>query len=248
MDFNIYDLYVDASINLDKKVGCAGMALVDRKRDQMLDSRYIVKENATNNMSEIIAIWMAIYRAIELLYTENLPFHVNIFSDSQISLFGMREWIPTWIKKRQGDIIYNTAGPVYNQEWFLDSYHAILSSGLKLKFWHQKGHVDPNNPRSIFISDKTFRTSNVNSMHMIGTTPQILAKYNNYVDNTSRDILNAILAGQDIRQFPNALLMKISPMPMCYNLTNESIEIYESLIRGGLNYPIYFNGGKKNEI
>ena len=53
-------------------------------------------------MCEIIALWRGVYRAIELLYTETLPFHVNIFSDSQISLFGMREWISTWVKNKRG--------------------------------------------------------------------------------------------------------------------------------------------------
>lgn len=240
MDFNIYDIYADASINLETKLGCAGIALVDRKKDLLIDERYFIKEHSTNNMCEIIAVWAGIYRAIELLFTETVAFHVNVFSDSQISLFGMREWISTWIKNKRGDILFNN-GPIANQEWFADAYHAILASGLKLKFFHQKGHVDANNPRSVFEADKSFRTSNTNSMHMIGTTPQVLARYNNLVDQNSRRIVVAITNGADINSFPNARIVPC--IPTMYSFIDGEIDQYLTQIRGGLNYPKYFNGG-----
>lgn len=242
MDFNIYDIYVDASINLERKIGCAGMILVDRKRDIILDSQYLIKDNASNNMCEIIALWMGVIRAVNLLYTENIPFHVNIFSDSQISLFGMREWIPGWVLKRKGHTLINSVGAVANQEWFEDAYHAILASGLKLKFFHQKGHVCITNPKSLFLSDKVFRASNTNSPHMIGVAPKTLAIYNNYVDETSRDILNNLINGVNVYQASN--VNYIFNIPMIYDFTDEAVEIYKSQIRGGLNYPINFNGGK----
>lgn len=240
MDFNIYDVYADASINLENKIGCAGIALVDRKKDLLIDEQYFVKEQATNNMCEIIALWLGVYRAIELLYTETLPFHVNIFSDSQISLFGMREWISTWVKNKRGQVLFNN-GPIANQEWFADAYHAIICTGLKLKFFHQKGHVDARNPRSIFEADRSFRTANANSMHMIGTTPQILAKYNNLVDQNSRKIVVALTNGADITQMPNVRIVPY--IPTMYRFVDGEVEQYLSLIRGGLNYPRNFNGG-----
>lgn len=236
MEFNIYDIYVDASINLEQKLGCAGMALVDRKRDTMVDSRYLVKPNATNNMCEIIAIWMGIYRAIELLYFESLPFHVNIFSDSQISLFGMREWLPSWIRKRNGNVLINSSGAVSNQIWYEDAYHAIISSGIKIKFFHQKGHVDENRQLSLFAAEKAFRTSNNMTPHMAGTSPAILAKYNNFVDTTSRDIIIGLLSGKNITEFPGARYML--EIPLRFDFIDSDISKYESQIHGGLNYPL----------
>ena len=241
MEFNIFDIYTDASINLDEKLGCAGMVLVDRRRDQILDAQYFVINNATNNMSEIIAIWMGIHKAVSLLYTESLAFQVNLFSDSQISLFGMREWMPNWIRKRKGDILINSVGPVANQDWFVDAYHTILSSGLKIKFFHQKGHVDETNPNSLFVCEKQFRTSNPNSLHMIGSTAQIISKYNNYVDATTRDIVIGILNGIDISNFHNARYL--CNIPFAYDIDNQQLIQYQSQIKGGLNYPINFNGG-----
>lgn len=238
MEFNVYDLYSDASINLEHKIGCAGVVLVDRKRDQIVDQSYMVKYNATNNMCEIMGIWMAIYRAIQLLYTENLAFHVNIFSDSKISLVGMREWITNWIIKRRGETLINSTGVVSNQLWYADSYHAIVRSGLKVKFFHQKGHVDEVNPSSLFLADRTFRESNKQSPHMIGLPPSTMAKYNNLVDRTSRDIVNSILAGIPIGNIPYVTDELI--IPIAFQFNDEDIALYEKQIHGGLNYPKNF--------
>jgi len=242
MEFNIYDIYADASINLDNKLGCSGIAVVDRKKDTIVDTWYLIKREATNNMCEIIAIWMAVYKAIMLFGKEELPFQVNIFSDSQISLFGLREWITSWISKRHGNELFGSNGKVANQEWFLNAYQSIVYSNLKLKFWHQKGHVDTTNPNSLFLCDKAFRTSNPNTLHMIGLRPEIIAKYNNFVDETSRNIIIGLMSGQQVYSYN---VSDVPIIPMTFNIDDNTIPVYESLIRGGLNYPINFNGGIK---
>ena len=79
MEFNIFDVYTDASIDLERKIGCAGALVVDRRKDEIVKSIFGVRYNATNNMCEIIAIWLGIYQAIGLLGIESVPFHVNLF-------------------------------------------------------------------------------------------------------------------------------------------------------------------------
>ena len=243
MNFNIYDIYTDAAIDLQKKVGCAGALVVDRRTNQIKNEIFALRYNATNNLCEIIAIWLGIYQAIGLLNTEQEPFHVNLFSDSQISLFGMREWIPGWIRNRKGEAMISSTGVVANQEWFRDGFHAILGSGLKIKLFHQKGHVDINSPKSLYVAEKTFRTSNVNTMHMIGVSPQTICGYNNMIDEDTRNIVHAVCdLGIDPITIPNVLL-NYGPT-MVFDFHDSEIEIYKSQIRGGLNYPRYFNGGK----
>ena len=243
MEFNIFDIYTDASIDLEKKIGCAGALVVDRRKDEIIRSIYGVRYNATNNMSEIIAIWLGIYQAIGLLGTESVPFHVNLFSDSQISLFGMREWIYGWIKNRKGNTMVASSGVVANQEWFRDSYHAILGSGIKMKMFHQKGHVNEESSKSLFEADRTFRNSNVNSLRMIGSTPQTISKYNNIVDNETRAIVQAVVNGVNVFETPNVLLIG-NCIPMEFDFGPHELEIYKSQISGGLNYPKFYNGGK----
>lgn len=242
MEFNTFDIYTDASIDLQKKVGCAGALVVNRKTNEIKNEIFALKTNATNNLCEIIAIWLGIYQGIALLNTEQEAFHVNLFSDSQISLFGMREWIPGWIRNRKGEAMISSSGVVANQEWFRDSYHAILGSGLKIKMFHQKGHVDVNSPKSLYNAEKTFRTSNVNSLHMIGITPQVVSGYNNIVDNDTRNIVHAV-CDQGINPITiSNLLLNYGPT-MLFDFHESEIEIYKSQIRGGLNYPRNFNGG-----
>lgn len=242
MNFNIYDIYTDASIDLQKKVGCAGALVVNRRTNEIKNEIFALRYNATNNLCEIIAIWLGIYQAIGLLNTELEPFHVNLFSDSQISLFGMREWIPGWIRNRKGEAMISSSGVVANQEWFRDAYHAILGSGLKIKLFHQKGHVLTDNPKHLYIAEKTFRTSNVNSLHMIGMTAQTISNYNNMVDNDTRNIVHAVCdTGIDPRSIPNVLI-NYGPT-MLFDFHDSEIDIYKSQIRGGLNYPRMFNGG-----
>lgn len=242
MNFNVFDIYTDASIDLQKKVGCAGALVVNRKTNEIKNEIFALRYNATNNLCEIIAIWLGIYQAIGLLNTEQEAFHVNLFSDSQISLFGMREWIPGWIRNRKGDTMISSTGVVANQEWFRDAYHAILGSGLKIKLFHQKGHVDVNSPKSLYIAEKTFRTSNVNSLHMINITPQTISNYNNKVDEDTRSIVHAVCdMGIDPRTIHDVLL-NYGPT-MVFDLHESEIEIYKSQIRGGLNYPRFYNGG-----
>lgn len=241
MDFNIYDIYTDASINLDKKLGCSGAVVVDRKQNKIVDEIYALRSNATNNMSEIIAIWLAVYKAAGLKYSETIPFQVNIFSDSKISLFGLREWIFGWIKNRKGDTLINSTGAVSNQEWFRDCFHTIIASNIKLKFFHQKGHVNENSIQSLYEAERTFRTSNIHSPHMIGTNSNILAIYNNYVDNTTRNHINTVLSGIDPRTIPNMAFIGDSYGPiMQFEFKDSEIDYYKSLIAGGLNYPKFY--------
>lgn len=242
MNFNTFDIYTDASIDLTKKVGCAGALVVNRKTNEIINEIFALRYNATNNLCEIIAIWLGIYQAIGLLNTEHEAFHVNLFSDSQISLFGMREWIPGWIRNRKGEAMISSSGVVANQEWFRDAYHAILGSGLKIKFFHQKGHVSTDSPKHLYIAEKTFRTSNINSLHMIGLSAQTISTYNNKVDNDTRQIVQAVCdMGMDPRTMNNVLL-NYGPT-MMFDFHDSEIEIYKSQIRGGLNYPRFFNGG-----
>lgn len=246
MEFNIFDIYTDASIDLNRRVGCAGALVVNRKKDEIVNNVFGIKLNATNNMSEIIAIWLGIYQAINLLYTEQTPFHVNLFSDSQISLFGMREWIYGWIKNRKGNSMIASSGVVANQEWFRDCYHAILASGIKMKLFHQKGHVNVDSSKSLFEADRMFRTSNINSLRMIGSTPQIISKYNNIVDNETRKIVQTITAGNDPYYYASCMrnvLVVGDCIPMEFEFGPNELEIYKSQISGGLNYPKFYNGG-----
>lgn len=242
MDFKTYDIFVDASINLDLKQSCSGSIVVDRSIGAIIKETYLVKDNATNNMGEAIAIFMGVRDAINLLYTSNMPFTVNIFSDSRISLFGCREWMKTWVRgqDKEGNLV-GSVGVISNQEWFSAIYNDIITSGIKIKFFHVKGHVNTNSPKDLYKAQKLFKLSNKFSPVSIGMTNELLANYNNYVDEHSREILNRILDGEDINYIPNTYFIRDEFI--YYYCKRNLITQYEANIHGGLNYPINFNGG-----
>jgi len=238
LNFSIYDIYVDASIDLDKKLSCSGMVTVNRRTNEIVDQKYLLIPDSTNNKGEIAAIWLGVISAINIKQFETQPYIVNIFSDSQISLFGVRTWILNWVRNYRNGLLYTASGPVSNQEWYRDIYHMIIMSGIKLKFFHIKGHVSVNNPKSVFEAETMFRRSNYVSPNNIGLTPQTISCYNNLVDDRSR---RAIYSYLDSGMLPDPSVTIGGTIPIILNeYTIQDRKVYSENIKGGLNYPINY--------
>ena len=247
----IIDIYTDASVDTRQKISCSGIIIVDRRRGKIISEQYLIKENATNNAGEIIAIWLAVYSAIQLLYISPMPYEVNIYSDSQISLFGCRDWLTRWVRCIKDGQMYSTSGsPVANQEWFEDIYHSIISSGIKVRFYHCKGHINPTNPRLLFRADKQFIRSNNTNCDNIGHSIWQVQYYNDMVDNQSRIMLRDYKTKGRLNYKPlneifnweghtgDPYVGLVTGVPMKFNFTVQEIEIYRQLIKGGYNNPI----------
>lgn len=249
----IIDIYTDASVDVGKKISCSGIIMVDRRRGKVISEQYLIKENATNNAGEIIAIWLAVNAAIQLFWLSPMPFEVNIYSDSQISLFGCRDWLVRWVRCIKNGQMYSTSGnPVANQEWFEDIYHSVISSRLKLRFYHCKGHINPTNPRLLFRADKQFIRSNNTNCDNIGHSIWQVQYYNDLVDNQSRDNLARYKSSHYLNYKPlneifnweghygNPYVGLVTDIPMRFNFTMQEIEIYKQLIKGGYNNPLLY--------
>ena len=142
----IINLFCDASIDLETNIACAGCIVVNQvgKHTELITDRKMIQKNATNNSAEILAIWLAIREAIKL----NEPGTVfRLFSDSKISLYGMRDWIKNWINniKPDGTLVSTSGEPVANQQTFIDIYNMIVENNIKVEFYHQRGHVKDKN-------------------------------------------------------------------------------------------------------
>ena len=74
---------------------------------------------------------------------------LNIFSDSKISVFGLRKWFFKYYQNAKGYTLM-TSGigskkkPVSNQELILDIVRMILHSNTKLSIYHIPGHIKTN--------------------------------------------------------------------------------------------------------
>lgn len=197
----IINLFCDASINTTLKIACAGCvtvfqdnSLVDGSGFDRLELRgrkALIQHDATNNSAEILAIWIGVVEALHL--RSRYPFATfRLFSDSKISLYGMRDWIRSWILKMEEEgsdtLITSSGSPVMNQQTFIDIFNLIVENNLKIEFYHQRGHVGYG-PNQVFKARSDFIKANKVMPENMGIRMSDLCKFNNMVDDYTRLIV-----------------------------------------------------------
>lgn len=149
--------------------------------------------NSTNNQAEIFAIYMAITGIIHLLYERKINVsHINIFSDSLISVNGLRNWITGWIKNSKNNELYSSSGQlVANQSIFLECIYMILRYDLKINIYHVHGHKSQNNTEEVQLFKHDFeKLNNLGGNSISITLAKRLIKENDIIDNLTRSTLN----------------------------------------------------------
>ena len=178
------NIFTDASIKSYRPkdyIGCFGAIAVTG--DSIIEKSYNVTGRTTNNNSEI----KAIRSGIELAIKHGSGKRINLFSDSQICIFGLRERIMNW-KLRNGNY-YGSVGAIANQEVFSEIVDIILQYQLQINFFHQSGHV-PFTGEGLKAASHVFHTSN-NIRGMVDMNViRYISSYNNLVDVESRNMLH----------------------------------------------------------
>lgn len=192
--FNDYTLniFTDASITEmnNEVIGCAGYVAV--LGDNVISSDVRIVRETTNNHSEIIAVSMGVEFAAIVGDNPNIR-SINLFSDSKVCIFGLREWIHGWLINKRNNILYNSKGEqVANQDVFAYIMNLIVCRNIRINLYHQNGHIK-NTKASLKKAYDTFIKSNhVRSevdMNIIST----ISEYNNMVDNNTRvHLLNTV--------------------------------------------------------
>lgn len=180
------NIFCDASIKKigkHKYHGCYGAIAVFM--DQALDDSYRICTDTTNNESEIKAIRSGVSIALKHRYQFQT---INIISDSQISIFGIRDRIFRW-NNVNGTICGYKQIPISNQSVFLEILDMITISGININFWHQKGHVSTRQRTSMDNAMHVFKSSNgIREDVDIGLIKYI-SFWNNKVDQSTRSLL-----------------------------------------------------------
>lgn len=144
----------------------------------------------TNNFGEASAIRLGVIMALNTLkFLEFIPvFRVNLFSDSKINLFGLRDWIYSWLYKQDsnGVLISSSGTPVANQNILMDTATMILNNNLRICLYHQAGHCI--NEKTMLKGKEVFFNSNRINL----SNPELLyiCENNNAIDKFTRDQLN----------------------------------------------------------
>lgn len=178
------NIFSDASISSQHTYtnACAGAIAV--YQDFIIDKILTPMYNTTNNRAELMAILNGLYLAIR--YRRKVK-RINIFSDSKISVFGLRTWIYSWINNSQDNILRSTSGDVKNQDMILSIINFIIENNLQISLFHIRGHCDYTKFKDIIKFRKSFISENNLYPNIIDDQLcMYLIKYNDYIDNDTR--------------------------------------------------------------
>ena len=184
------NIFCDASIvgKYENYRGCYGVVAV--VKDDIIDSCYRIASNTTNNNSEIKGLRAAISMANK--WKNNFKF-INIFSDSQISVFGLRDYIYKWkYNPRDGKLYGSSKTPIANQEIFIECHYMMMEleslNNVCINIFHQSGHVG-NSYNMLKEASLIFsRANNIQGIIDLNFI-RYISTYNNYVDHASRSLL-----------------------------------------------------------
>lgn len=195
---NTLNIFTDASVykNGNEIIGAPGMiAVFGNNCEEFIDMRIL--RNSTNNESELYAVYLAIQYALKCKKDFEV---INIFSDSQFAIFGLREWIFNWVNGIKQDRLYNSSHKlVANQQLFMNIIYTILLNDLEINLYHNRGHFKPSQIKS-FI--ELFTKHNFLNDFIDRETALAIMKYNDKIDNYTR----ATLKNMDINQYPELQL------------------------------------------
>jgi ribonuclease HI len=201
--FNDYTLniFTDASVKVcANKLTCTCSGAISTVNDKIIKTNIRVLKNSTNNLGEITAILLGVEDAF--LYKNSFK-TINLFSDSKINIFGLREWIFSWINASHKGVLYSSTGKeVANQNIILTIINFILENNLNINLYHQNGHVSLNNVNDLIDARNNFNKFNGIRNEVDMNIIKQISFFNNYIDNHTRLILN----NSDIIKMPETKL------------------------------------------
>lgn len=228
---DVLNIFTDASIkrirNENSFIGCPG--IISYLGYQSLCKRLEMINFSTNNESEIRAIQMAVEYIYECI--PMLPFikRINIFSDSKISVYGLRDWYKTWFTKAKNGELYGSNGKVKNQKYFIFIIKAIEQLGVPINIYHLRGHM-ANKPAYEFIA--SFYKEN----HIAGYYGQMNYELKNYLvhGNDEIDKETGVVDGIDVSNIvvPYKKEELVSPFDYTDLINSIDLNKYERLISG----------------
>lgn len=151
-----------------KNMSSSGV-MIYRERSLVFSGNMILKES-TNNIGELLALYLGIKKGIELKreinehYSTSKPSikYINIFSDSAYSVNCVTEWFKNWIftRNNQMQFIGTNGKPVKNQELIESIIRLVLQYEEKINLIKVRGHQDPNKEESVELVSKYLETAN----------------------------------------------------------------------------------------
>ena len=182
------NVYTDASLTKVNGITttCAGYCTI--YHGKMIEEDHKILYNTTNNFGEAYAVYMGVQSLLRHAWMDTF---LNLFSDSKITVDGLKYWIDGWMKRmdKHGTLYSSSGGRVVNQELFTSIIGMIARSGVHMQIWHILGHKNPNKYADLMKSRDTFQREN--GVRLSEDIIREICIYNDYVDNMTRDKLLA---------------------------------------------------------
>ena len=186
--YNSRTLNIFSDASMIKDYGCYSVIAVCK--DSIIDSYCHPVSNTTVNNSEIKGIRAALTLALRW---QNAFDFINIFSDSLISVMGLKEYIYRWRYNPNDQLLYTAMNrPASNQFIFIECYQMLMdlyrNQNCMIRIFHQNGHVN-NGYNELLKAMNTFIKTNSIHGKVDLNLIRYISTYNNYVDNYSRSTL-----------------------------------------------------------
>lgn len=183
---------------------CYGSVAVSN--DTIIDEMLRMQTVSTVPAAEIRGIRCSLSLALKWRYHFRV---INIFSDSQLALFGLRDYIYNWYYNTNDGRYYSgqrNKSEVVNQEIILECFYMLeeLRRTNIVNLFHQKGHIE-NGMESIKKALVTFKKSNGIIGSIDYSTIRYISCYNNYIDNKTRSLIRRTDMFGDI-QYSDAVI------------------------------------------
>ena len=221
--YNALNCFTDASTIKSRGVtsSCAGYVLT--YHGNIIDKGERILYNSTNNEGELYAILMGVKALLSYSYMDTF---LNLFSDSRISVEGLRSWCINWSKNQAKDgTLYGTNGKrVANQKIIKYIIHTVSYYRIHMQLFCQLGHINPYKVDDMNRSIAYFL--NCNGVRISKDMATQLASFNNMVDNNTRNYLNdmARKSKGDLSKYGNLLI------PINYRLSDKMVDEYIPLL------------------
>lgn len=181
------NIFTDASITTynGMTIGCPGYAVY--VGDLIVDLGYAIDYDSTNNYSELHAILLGVIAASKYQDFK----YIRLFSDSQTSIYALRDRIFKWITKaRKGQLYGTSKAPIGNQDIIMEIIYYILDNNIRIEFYHQKGHVPITSIDKLDYALYTFKDSNNINAYIDMEVIKAISSANDHVDRYTKFILD----------------------------------------------------------
>ena len=217
----VLEICTDASLRTFNDTGriftCSGAISINSMQE-----RYVVTSDSTNNRGELLGVYLGIKLAEEeLLANPNTYDRINLYSDSQFAIFGLRDWMQSWVKTtdRNGVIYGSNMLPVKNQQLFMMIITYCTTHGLIINFYNQKGHINVNSSKQLAKANAQFKRAN--GFYLKPEDIFKISFYNDIVDKNSRNILDTV----DQNMYP-PIMYNEDAIDMCRYIVPKNFKYY----------------------